>query len=90
MARYFFNLHDGASLADTVGSDHPDLESARNEAVEAMGERMKGSLLRNADISAWLMNVTDEHGVTVIIVSFTAAVQIIDVAILEAARSVIL
>jgi hypothetical protein len=78
LARYFFNLHDGTSIPDTVGSEHPDLQSARREAVETIAERLRGALLTKADVSAWLMNVTDEHGVTVIVLSFTAAVQIVD------------
>ncbi|MBY3314482.1 DUF6894 family protein [Rhizobium laguerreae] len=78
MARYFFNVHDGISLIDTVGSEHPDVQSARDEAVETIAERLKGALLKDADISAWLMNVTDERGFTVIVLSFTATVKIVD------------
>jgi hypothetical protein len=77
MARYFFNVHDGVSIRDTVGSEHPDLTSARREAVESVAERLKGRLLGDANVSAWLMNVTDEQGLTVIVLSFTAAVQIV-------------
>lgn len=87
MTRYFFNLHDGISLPDTVGSEHPDLLSARSEAVETIAERLKGSLLREADVSSWLMNVTDEHGFTVMVLSFSAAVQIIDQPSLASARA---
>ncbi|MGZ2384701.1 DUF6894 family protein [Rhizobium leguminosarum] len=78
MARYFFNVHDGISLIDTVGSEHPDVQSARHEAVETIAERLKGALLKDADISAWLMNVTDERGFTVIVLSFAATVKIVD------------
>ncbi|MBY3397600.1 hypothetical protein HFN88_33835 [Rhizobium laguerreae] len=78
MARYFFNVHDGISLIDTVGSEHPDVQSARHEAVETIAERLKGALLKDSDISAWLMNVTDERGFTVIVLSFTATVKIVD------------
>lgn len=87
MTRYFFNLHDGISLPDTVGSEHPDLLSARSEAVETIAERLKGALLKKADISSWLMNVTDEHGFTVMVLSFSAAVQIVDQPSLAAARA---
>jgi len=87
MTRYFFNLHDGISLPDTVGSEHPDLRSVRREAVETIAERLKGSLLKKADISSWLMNVTDEHGFTVMVLSFSAAVQIVDQPSLTAARA---
>ncbi|MBY2910020.1 DUF6894 family protein [Rhizobium leguminosarum] len=78
MARYFFNVHDGISIPDRVGSEHPDLQSARTEAVETIAERLRGALLNKADVSAWLMNVTDERGLTVIVLSFTAAAQIVD------------
>ncbi|RWY68792.1 DUF6894 family protein [Rhizobium sp. WSM1325] len=78
MARYFFNVHDGISIPDTLGSEHPDLQSARTEAVETIAERLRGALLTKGDVSAWLMNVTDERGLTVIVLSFTAAVQIVD------------
>jgi hypothetical protein len=87
MTRYFFNLHDGISLPDSIGSEHPDLLSARREAVETIGERLKGSLLKSADVSSWLMNVTDEHGFTVMVLLFSAAVQIVDQPSLAAARA---
>ena len=78
MARYFFNVHDGVSVVDTVGSEHADVESARSEAVETIAERLQGTMLKKTDVSAWLMNVVDESGFTVIVLSFTAAVKIID------------
>jgi hypothetical protein len=76
--RYFFNVLDGTTKPDSVGSVHPDIESAGNEAVEAIAELLKGLMLQDADVSAWLMNVTDENGFTVIVLSFTAAVQVMD------------
>ena len=77
MPRYFFNVHDGVSITDTVGSEHPDVDSARSEAVETIAERLRGTLLAKSDVSAWLMTVVDESGFTVIVLSFTAAVKII-------------
>jgi hypothetical protein len=87
MARYFFNLHDGIHLADNVGSEHPDLQSARSEAVETIAERLKGSMLAETDVLGWIMNVTDEDGFTVIVLSFSAAVQIIDQVSMSTARA---
>ena len=78
MPRYFFNVHDGVSIPDSVGSEHVDVESARSEAVETIAERLRGTLLAKTDVSAWLMNVVDEEGFTVIVLSFTAAVKVID------------
>jgi hypothetical protein len=79
VARYFFNLHDGIDLPDSVGSEHPDLESVRAEAVDSVAERLRGRLLDKRDVSAWLMNVTNETGMTVLILSMSAAVQIVNV-----------
>jgi len=78
MSRYFFNVHDGVSIPDSVGSEHADVESARSEAVETIAERLMGTMLTKTDVSAWLMNVVDEDGFTVIVLSFTAAVKVID------------
>lgn len=86
MARYFFNMHDGISIPDAVGSEHADLQSVRAEAVAAVAEQLKGALLKKSDTSSWLMNVTDEQGYTVIVLSFSAAVQIVDNGALAAAR----
>jgi hypothetical protein len=87
MARYFFNLHDSISIPDDVGTEHADIESVRTEAIETMAERLKGAMLRKADISAWLMNVTDERGLTVIMLSFSAAIQVVDQMSLATARA---
>jgi hypothetical protein len=78
MPKYFFNLHDGVDLPDPYGSEHPDLASVRAEAVESIAERLRGRLLEDKDISAWIMNVVDEAGITVLILSFSAAVQIVN------------
>lgn len=32
MPRYFFDVHDGKVVIDTVGTELPDLDSAREEA----------------------------------------------------------
>ncbi|MEB2848378.1 hypothetical protein GAO09_11240 [Rhizobiales bacterium RZME27] len=77
MPRYFFHLHDGQDLPDLIGSDHPDVAGARAEAVESIAERLRGRLLEGSDVSAWIINVTDELGITVLILSFAATVHIV-------------
>lgn len=77
MARYFFNIHDGTSIVDTIGSEHKDLLSVRNEAVDTISQRFHNALLRTSDTSSLLMNVTDQDGITVLMLSFSATVQII-------------
>ncbi|MBB4000994.1 DUF6894 family protein [Aurantimonas endophytica] len=76
MARFFFNLHDGIDVLDTVGSEHADMASVRGEAVEFLAERVRGNLLRGKDTAAWLLKVTDESRKTVLTVSFSAALQV--------------
>ena len=75
--RYFFNFHDGYDFIDSIGSEHPDISSVRAEAVETIGERLRGTLLNNKDVSAWLMNVRNEAGFTVLILSLAATVQVV-------------
>jgi hypothetical protein len=65
-------------LPDTVGSEHPNLASVRTEAVESVAERLRGRLLDKLDVSAWMMNVTDQAGVTVLILSMAATVHIVN------------
>jgi hypothetical protein len=77
MPRYFFNVHDGISTSDLIGSEHPDLYAVREEAVETIAERLKGKLLKSKDLSSWTLNVTNDSGLTVLILSLSAAVQII-------------
>jgi hypothetical protein len=76
MARYFFNIHNGISQTDSIGSEHSDMISVRAEAVESAGELLRGRLLEASDVSALLMHVTDEAGATVLVLSVSAAVQI--------------
>lgn len=74
MARYFFHLKSDVDLNDSIGSDHDDLDSVRSEAVESIGEHARSHLLHLTDTSDWLMNVTNESGSTVMLVSLVASV----------------
>lgn len=78
LARYFFNIRDGQSIPDTEGSEHPDLASVRAEAVDSLAEMIKGRLLENADIASWIVQVTDEAGYTVMILSLGASIHTMD------------
>ena len=62
MPRYFFHIHDSASLIDEEGTELADLQSARLQAIETAG-----SILRESPDSLWAgtpwhMDVTDEGG----------------------------
>ena len=78
MARYFFNIRDGQNIKDTVGTELPDLESVRTEALEATTEIVKGRLLANTDAASWVVQVTDDAGFTVMVLSLSASIHLFD------------
>jgi hypothetical protein len=74
MARYFFNIEDGASIPDKTGTELPNLRSARMEAV-----RLSGKLLHEEpDLfwdsgDDWKMIVTDDAGLILFSLHFAAS-----------------
>ena len=74
MARYFFNVEDGASIPDKIGTELPNLRSARMEAV-----RLSGKLLHEEpDLfwdsgDDWKMIVTDDAGLILFSLHFAAS-----------------
>lgn len=62
MARYFFNVYDGDSPTDTEGTELPDGQQARREAIRMAGLILlnEGERLQTGD--GWTMEVTDESG----------------------------
>ncbi|MBZ9676867.1 DUF6894 family protein [Mesorhizobium sp. ES1-1] len=76
MPRYHFHVDDGTLLADNEGTELPDLQAARAEAVSAAGE-----LLRDLDGAlwegdkTWIMHVTDQDDILLFTLSFSAKVS---------------
>ena len=72
MPVYHFNVEDGQKYPDVVGTELPDLESARTEAVLRTGD-----LLRNKTVSfwgghGWKLVVTDADGMILFALHFLA------------------
>ena len=72
MPLYHFNIEDGAAYPDVEGTEYPDLEAARTEAV-----RRSGALLRDNSRSFWGGNgwkliVTDAAGMVMFTLYFLA------------------
>lgn len=63
MPRYHFNVHDGRRIVDREGTELPDADAARSEALQASGEMLKNfareSVWTGQD---WRMDVTDQDG----------------------------
>jgi hypothetical protein len=76
MPRFFFNVYDGASITDEVGLDLPDLAAARQAAVEE-ARAVIAEEVKNGRIDlAHRIEVEDESRRPVLVLPFSAAVEI--------------
>jgi len=71
--RYFFHLHDEQDYPDAEGTELPDLQAARVEAVRTSGELLRGNEGAAGFWSGddWTMNVMDEGGRPVLTLRFS-------------------
>ena len=72
MARYFFDLKDGAEFPDLQGSEFPDLAAARLEAVRYSAEVLKEMPERFWNSEQWTMTVSDSNRVPLFTLKFLA------------------
>ncbi len=73
MPRFFFHIRDGTYLPDTEGTELPNIEAARIQAVRASGEANRDLGVKFWDYKGeWEMNVTDEGGNKVVTLKFSA------------------
>ncbi len=79
MARFYFHVHDGVSPIDTEGTDLPDWQTARTEAIQLAGEIPKDNAPRIALDEDWRIEVTDHTGLMLFQMTF----QVIASPILE-------
>jgi hypothetical protein len=72
MPRYFFHVRDGVVMPDEDGTELPNAEAARKQAVRFAGEVLQEcdeSFWTEADWRVW---VTDETGDTICALRFAA------------------
>lgn len=63
MARFYFHRRNGAGLfKDPDGSDLPDLDAARAEALEAARQLWAAAIIVQRDLSDDSFEITDDHG----------------------------
>ncbi|MGU3668470.1 DUF6894 family protein [Methylobacterium sp. A49B] len=71
MARFHFNVYDGVSMPDPVGTDLSSWDDARVEAIRMAGEILKDKAHRIALGEDWRMEVTDETGLVLFRLDFS-------------------
>lgn len=74
MARYFFHQHtpDGF-LADPDGSELPDVEAARAEAIASARQLWASAILSGTDLPERRFQIDDQAGCNLLSVSFCEA-----------------
>ena len=70
MPRYFFHVHDGISILDEDGTELPDLDAARKEAVCMSGEMLRDHAERFWNGEEWNLDVADEGGIVLFTLMF--------------------
>ena len=72
MPRYFFDIKDGHSAPDLIGTELPDIYTAQAEAVRGSGEMLRDIGPRFWDGPEWAMVVKDEVGRHLFTLRFSA------------------
>lgn len=73
MPRFFFNIYDGISLIDKVGTELADWHEAQAEAVRVAGAVIANSAKRLKLGEDWMMDVTNEAGLVIFQLDFHIA-----------------
>jgi hypothetical protein len=71
MPRFHFNVYDGVDAPDCDGTELPDWDTAREEAIRLSGELLRDSAKQMALGEDWRMEVTDETGLILFRLDFT-------------------
>ena len=71
MSRFFFDVHDGALILDSEGTDMPDLDAAIAEAIACLPKIAAGHIPQGDDRRHFAIVVKDETGSPV----YTAALS---------------
>lgn len=72
MPRYFFHVIDGASFRDETGTELPDIDAARAQAIRLSGEILQETGARFWNGTAWKLIVTDNDERTLFELRFSA------------------
>ena len=77
MQRYFFHLKDGSESMDDTGTEFPDLQAVRKQAITWSGEVLRngaGVMLWDGEpVQLWVTDQPDGKGKTFFTLTFSAA-----------------
>ena len=76
MPRFFFHLKDGVTLCDEEGMSFETVDEARREALRAAREIMADEVKRGSLTLVDRIEIADEGGNPVTVVTFADAVRI--------------
>ena len=62
MPRYFFDIHDGGSTRDDIGTECADDEAARKIAIQTLPDIARDEIPKDGDRRQFVALVTDEDG----------------------------
>ena len=71
MPRFFFHVHDGRAVLDEEGTELPDFDQARREAIRLAGQILDNEAPNLELAEDWHMDVTDESGLILFRLDFT-------------------
>ena len=72
MPRFFFHFRDGRTPPDSEGTELPDQEAVRVEAVRLAAEALKWHAETFWNEGEWSLEVTDHTGLTLFTLYFLA------------------
>lgn len=72
MARYFFNIEESVHLVDKLGAELPDFDAVKATAVQVLAESLWRSGKRFWDAPEWRLVVSNEKGLTLLILDLSA------------------
>lgn len=74
MPHYFFSVHDGNRLKDSVGIDLPNVRAAQQEAVSQLLEMLQTNPDRFWDAASWTVAVTNETGAALFVLTLFCSI----------------
>jgi hypothetical protein len=75
MSRYYFHIvTSSGKISDEEGTELPNLDAARAEAIEDARALMSDAMLAGEDVSGRAMEIGDENGKALMTVQFMEAI----------------